>query len=105
MSVVVYEDPPGEHREGGPRHDNDHADIQRIKTVPTEQEVICEIPPYLPQNKAGTVVHLEKGSVNAHRDLHFRLLRYNLVADIHTAIISFIECGGIQGLNRMASYD
>lgn len=103
ISVLVYEEPPGELRNGGPRHDNDHADIQQIRTVPTEQEVLCEIPPYLPQNKAGTVAHLEQGSVNAHRDLHFRLLRHNLVADLHTAITSFVECGGVKGFNKVVS--
>eukprot|EP00210_Caulerpa_lentillifera_P007090 g6783.t1 len=101
LSHIAYSEPPGELREGGPRHDNDHADIQKIKTVPTEEEVLCNINPYLPQNKAGTVIHLETGSIHAHRDLHFRLLRHNLVADIHTAITSFVDCGGIKGLNKM----
>lgn len=37
----------------------------------------------------------------AHRDLHFRLLRFNLVADIQTSILNFMECGGVKALKKL----
>ena len=45
-------------------------------------------------------MHLPAGSVDAHRDLHFRLLRFNLVADIQTSIKNLNECGGLKGLQK-----
>lgn len=53
-------------------------------------------------SRAGTVVHLPRASVPAHRDLHFRLLRHNLVADIRTSIQSFMESGGLKALKKKA---
>lgn len=100
FSIVPYQAPPGTFRPEGPRHDNDHASIETITIVPTEEEVLCQIPPYLPPNKAGVVAHLPRGSVEAHRDLHFRLLRHNLIADINTALVAFREDGGITGLQE-----
>ena len=54
------------------RHDNDHINIQDISIAPTQQEVLSQLPPYLPPNRPGTVMHLEQGSQEAHKDLHFR---------------------------------
>ena len=87
---------PGEHREGGePRHDNDHADIADIDIVPTQQEVLCATPPYLPRNIPGTVVHLPFGAP-AHRDLHFRLLRHDVIAPLVSSVKLLLteESGG-----------
>eukprot|EP00210_Caulerpa_lentillifera_P007100 g6793.t1 len=100
FSIECYQVPPGRYRPGGPRHNNDSANIDSINVVPTEEEVLCEIPPYLPPNKAGTVAHLQKGSIEAHRDLHFRLLRHNLIADIKSVLLEFRKDGGIQGLRE-----
>lgn len=54
------------------RHDNDHINIQDISIAPTQQEVLSQTLPYLPPNRPGTVMHLEQGSQEAHKDLHFR---------------------------------
>ena len=54
------------------RHDNDHVNIQDISIAPTQQEVLSQVAPYLPPNQPGTVMHLEQGSQEAHKDLHFR---------------------------------
>ena len=51
------------------RHDNDHTNINSISIAPTQQEVLCQVSPYLPANVPGTVTHLEEGSPEAHRDL------------------------------------
>lgn len=36
---------------GGPRHDNDHADYRKVSIAPTQQQVLCDIPPFLPRNR------------------------------------------------------
>mgnify|MGYP001811283439 CR=1 FL=1 len=41
----------GSLRPKGPRHDNDFADIREVRIPPTEGEVLCEEPPYLPANR------------------------------------------------------
>ncbi|CAE6502512.1 unnamed protein product, partial [Rhizoctonia solani] len=43
-------DGPGELCESGPRHDNDHAEIELIRVAPTRDELLCEDEPYLPAN-------------------------------------------------------
>ena len=48
-------------------------------------------------------MHLPEGSIAAHRDLHFRLLRFNLVADIQTSITNFLECGGLKVLETFVA--
>lgn len=83
------QDGPGDLRPDGQRHDNDYASIADITIAPTQQEVLCQVAPYLPANLPGTVIHLESDSQEAHRDLHFRLLRHDMVAELcESAIIS-----------------
>ncbi|WIA20812.1 hypothetical protein OEZ85_005168 [Tetradesmus obliquus] len=51
VQPVLPEQLPGELRQpGGPRHDNDHADFRRISIAPTQQQVLCDVDPYLPRN-------------------------------------------------------
>jgi hypothetical protein len=38
-------------RAGGPRHDNDSEDYRRIAIVPSQDELLCGIDPYLPCNR------------------------------------------------------
>ncbi|GMH37812.1 hypothetical protein BSKO_05685 [Bryopsis sp. KO-2023] len=91
-------------KERRPRHDNDFADINRISVAPTAEEILCEKHPYLPQNRAGTVAHLRQGSKEAHRDLHFRLLRHDLIADLASAVQLLKKKGGIKGLGSNSSF-
>jgi hypothetical protein len=35
----------------GPRHSNDWEDFTRISIMPTPDELLCIVPPYLPPNK------------------------------------------------------
>lgn len=53
--------------------------------------------------RAGTVVHLPEGEVAAHRDLHFRLLRHNLLADILASTADFLRAGDVSGLKKTVS--
>ena len=67
--------PPGHLRPNGPRHNNDHADIQEITIEPSEAELICTIPSYLPANIPDAPHHLRTDSMERLLDIQFRLLR------------------------------
>ncbi|KAF8316395.1 hypothetical protein DL93DRAFT_2193459 [Clavulina sp. PMI_390] len=77
---------PGVERPGGPRHDNDHVDIHDIKIAPTEDELNCVDPPYLPYNVCGAPHSYPPNSMQRLLDIHFRLLREELIAELRTAI-------------------
>ena len=79
---TVYEG-PGEFRTDGPRHDNDHADINDIRIAPTHEELVCHIPPFLPANRYGAPHPHEQGSVQLLQDVQFRLLREELTYVCH----------------------
>ncbi|KAF8588736.1 hypothetical protein K439DRAFT_1651802 [Ramaria rubella] len=77
---------PGEEREGGPRHNNDFADIRQIRIAPTHEEVTCSHQPYLPANIPNAPHHLPAGSMERLLDIQFRLLREELIAPLRTGI-------------------
>lgn len=56
------------------RHDNDQEDFNKIKLAPTQEEVLCIVPPFLPANRPGSVPHQPPGSSAAHLETHFRCL-------------------------------
>ena len=69
-------DPPGILRVGGePRHDNDFTDIRDIRIAPTNEELLCPLPPYLPAFLPSAPHHLPESSIERHLDIQFRLLR------------------------------
>jgi len=51
------------------RHSNDFEDIRRISILPTSDEVLCGLVPYLPK---GPSMHLPPGSEAAYIDRQFR---------------------------------
>jgi hypothetical protein len=71
-------DPPGSLRVDGPRHDNDFEDISNIRIAPTNRELTCPVPPYLPFNLPDAPHHLPANSMERHLDIQFRLLREDL---------------------------
>ncbi|CEH18623.1 Helicases [Ceraceosorus bombacis] len=73
---------PGELRKAGRRHDNDHADITRIKIGPTAQELRCDVPPFLPSTVAGAPHHLPENSMARVIDTQFRLLRHEFLGPL-----------------------
>ncbi|KAG8893899.1 hypothetical protein FRC00_009848 [Tulasnella sp. 408] len=75
---VTYQ-PPGELREGGPQHENDHASIKDIRIVPPHSELVSTAYPYLPGNIAGAPHHLPSESMERLLDIQFRLLREELM--------------------------
>ncbi|EPQ57199.1 P-loop containing nucleoside triphosphate hydrolase protein [Gloeophyllum trabeum ATCC 11539] len=76
---------PGEERAGGPRHDNDFVDTDRIRTVPTHDELACRIPPFLPANIYGAPHPFPAESMQRLLDIQFRLLREELTAPLRSS--------------------
>lgn len=72
-------DGPGELRELGPRHDNDHVAIGMIRVAPTHTELFCEDDPFLPGNFFEAPHFHEPQSIERLLDIQFRLLREELV--------------------------
>ncbi|GAQ90342.1 NF-X1 zinc finger and helicase domain protein [Klebsormidium nitens] len=84
----VPEDGPGHLSETGePRHDNDFEDFRAILVAPTPAEVLSNRDPFLPANVRpglpGSQHHLPRGTVDRHLDVHFRLLRQDLMGPLH----------------------
>jgi hypothetical protein len=76
-------DGPGEDRQDGPRHDNDHLDIDKIRIAPTHEELISRISPFLPANLYDAPHPLPADSMERLLDIQFRLLREELTY-VHT---------------------
>ncbi|KAH8997121.1 hypothetical protein EDB86DRAFT_926966 [Lactarius hatsudake] len=80
-------DPPGTLRGGGePRHDNDFTDIRDIRIAPTNEELLCPLPPYLPVFLPSAPHHLPENSMERHLDIQFRLLREELISSIRQSV-------------------
>ena len=74
-------DGPGHLSIYGPRHDNDHADIQHIKILPTTDEILCRRKPYIPAKDQLAEHHLPCGQQRL-LDVQFRQLRFDNVEPI-----------------------
>ncbi|KAL4816023.1 hypothetical protein BDW67DRAFT_57620 [Aspergillus spinulosporus] len=77
VAFVTERHPPGG------RHDNDHADICKIKIMPTFQEILSPRSEYLPV-KDPRQWHI--GGLAGLLDRHFRLLREDTVGQLRDAI-------------------
>ena len=73
-------DPPGTLR-GEARHDNDFENIRDIRIAPTNDELLCPLPPYLPVFLPTAPHHLPSSSMERHLDIQFRLLREEMMCD------------------------
>jgi AAA domain len=74
---------PGELSPKGPRHDNDHDDIQDISILPTASEIRSDRAEYLPP-KDPRSLHL--GGVEGLLDRHFRLLREDNIGPLRDIV-------------------
>ena len=90
-------DGPGHLSAFGPRHDNDHASIHNVQTLPTTDEVLSLRRPYMPE-KDGNSRGL--GGVQRLVDLNFRHLRYD-----NTEPIIDVCYHAIQYLSAVGSVD
>ena len=75
------DDGPGYLSTYGPRHDNDHVDIQSIQILPTTDEILSRRAPFMPRKSPHANHHLPWGQ-QRHLDTLFRQLRYDSVEPI-----------------------
>ena len=80
--ISVY---PKQIKPPGGRHDNDHADINRIEIFPTTEEIISDQPDFLPFSDRNLEHHLIDQAAR-HVDTQFRLLRHDTFAEMKNAL-------------------
>ena len=80
-SLPFDEDGPGHLSRHGPRHDNDHENIQHIKILPTTDEVLSLRKPYVPTKDQSAEHHLRCRQQRL-LDIQFRHLRYDNVEPV-----------------------
>ncbi|KAJ0357722.1 hypothetical protein COL154_009832 [Colletotrichum chrysophilum] len=85
---IVTEDLPGRLSLRGRRHDNDHADIAKIRIMPTLEETMSFRDEYLPTVNPSQH-HLQ--GLRGLLDRHFRLLREDILHDLRNAIRTRVE--------------
>jgi hypothetical protein len=124
MFRQMAEEPPGSLREAGPRHDNDEEDFRRVSVLPTEDEMICTTPPYLPRwgertqsgryklARQDAVREAARGfdipPVSRHLDAQFRLLREDCLAGFRQSLHAFLtkyELADMEELKRRGTCD
>ena len=67
------------------RHDNDKMDFTKIQVLPTEDEVRCDLPPFLPSTDF-TQPHFLTNTAERHLDTQFRLLRHDIFGELSEAL-------------------
>ncbi|THH09391.1 hypothetical protein EW145_g2049 [Phellinidium pouzarii] len=82
---------PGEVRKDGPRHSNDFVAISDIQVAPTDDELTCKLPPFLPVNIPNAPHPLPSDSMERLFDIQFRLLREELLAPLRTSVQVTLE--------------
>lgn len=82
-TFILARDLPGNLSAGGPRHDNDQADIVNIKILPTYKEIMSPREEYLPVNDCSQW-HIP--GISGRLDREFRLIREDTVGQLRDAI-------------------
>ncbi|GBB88387.1 hypothetical protein RclHR1_14960002 [Rhizophagus clarus] len=82
-------DPPGELSKYGKRHDNDFAEISKISIIPTNEEILCERPPFLPSSLRDSLHFLPDRPARLF-DTQFRLLREDLLNPIRSGLSNLL---------------
>ncbi|KAH7304152.1 hypothetical protein B0I35DRAFT_152968 [Stachybotrys elegans] len=85
---VLRRDLPGRLSAQGPRHNNDHADISKIKILPTPDEINSPRGEYLPTVDASQW-HLP--GMQGRIDREFRLLREDTIGQLRDAVRETLE--------------
>ncbi|RYP42243.1 hypothetical protein DL767_000407 [Monosporascus sp. MG133] len=93
---VNRRDLPGHLSAEGPRHDNDHAEISKIRIMPTYNEIISPRKEYLPTNDS-SLFHLP--GIRGRLDREFRLLREDTVGQLRDAVRSQLDALRSPGTN------
>ncbi|KAI0023290.1 hypothetical protein F4780DRAFT_730730 [Xylariomycetidae sp. FL0641] len=85
---VLERDLPGTLSAAGPRHDNDHVNIEHMQILPTYGEIASSRTEYLPTND---VSRFHIPSIRGRIDREFRLLREDTVGQLRDAVRAQIE--------------
>ncbi|PFH57826.1 hypothetical protein XA68_14533 [Ophiocordyceps unilateralis] len=85
---VLQKDLPGHLSAQGPRHDNDHAEIPKIKILPTWEEIMSVRDEYLPTTDSSQW-HLR--GIRGRLDREFRLMREDTVGQVRDAVFLALE--------------
>ena len=80
---------PGDLSREGPRHDNDHAEVAKIKILPTSEEINSHRNEFIPQRSLAYPHHLE--GISRVLDFQFRLLREDTSGQIREAVRTVIH--------------
>ncbi|KAI5116801.1 hypothetical protein M0805_007013 [Coniferiporia weirii] len=86
-----YYEGPGIERRDGPRHSNDFVAISSIQVAPTDDELICELPPFLPVNILNAPHPFPPDSMDRLFDIQFRLLREELLAPLRISVQAMLQ--------------
>lgn len=84
-------DPPGVLSAKGPRHNNDLVSISEINILPTQQEITCSRPPFLPSNGVLDAPHYLDHGWKRQIDIHFRLYREDMMDPLRRSINAFLS--------------
>ncbi|TFA97633.1 NFX1-type zinc finger-containing protein 1 [Trichoderma ghanense] len=82
-TFTLTRDLPGRLSLGGPRHNNDHANIAHIKILPTYEEIMSPREEYLPTNDCSQW-HI--AGIRGRLDREFRLIREDTVGQLRDAV-------------------
>ncbi|ETS04326.1 P-loop containing nucleoside triphosphate hydrolase protein [Trichoderma reesei RUT C-30] len=82
-TFMLTRDLPGRLSRGGPRHNNDHANIAHIKILPTYEEIMSPREEYLPTNDCSQW-HIP--GIRGRLDREFRLIREDTVGQLRDAV-------------------
>ncbi|KIL84056.1 hypothetical protein FAVG1_12753 [Fusarium avenaceum] len=85
---VLRHDLPGTLSADGPRHNNDHVDITKIKIMPTYEEIVSPRGEYLPTNNPSTW-HVK--GIRGRLDREFRLVREDTVGQLRDGVRETLE--------------
>ena len=92
IDIPQEEEPgPGNVHPDGPRHDNDHDDFRRISVLPSDDEMRCKKPPYLPVKGHSFSGHVSN-KVDRYLDIQYRLLREDMVAPFRRSTQALLDC-------------
>ena len=82
---------PGNLREKGTRHDNDHINFKEIQIIPTSDELKCFFEPYLPNTFNSSSWY--DNPMGSYLDFQFRLLREDSLCSFRKAVQYFLSVG------------
>lgn len=104
LAFELEVDGPGTLSSQGPRHNNDHEEIQSIKILPTMEEILSERAEYLPTKESASW-HVT--GMNGLIDRQFRLLREDTVGQLRDCVRTVMEevNSGMQGHGGGRSYN